>query len=106
LRNEATISYIHAEMGLGRAENLELPPSVRSGILHDLMDFAETKDDHRLWNQIGWVLVRASKRDDLSTQVSDHFVDHCPDQVFRSFATSNPSRRFKAWKERGFKLRP
>ncbi len=97
---QASVEFTADAEYLKRAENFSLAPMVRSGVLHDLMDTAETRGDERLWREIGWVLVRSFKEDDLSAQVSDHFVDKCPESVFKGFARTSPSTRFTRWRKR------
>lgn len=83
-----------------RARDRSASPRVRSGGLHNLMDLAQRADDHDLWLRIGRALIRACDDDDLTPQVSDHFVDACPDQIFKQVANASPRKRFKAWHRR------
>lgn len=89
---------------LQRSEDYTLTPRTRSGVRHDLMDDAEAHEDVRLWRAIAEHLVRAYKRDDLSPEVSDHFVDACPDEVFKEFAFGGPNNKFHAWRRRAHRL--
>jgi hypothetical protein len=85
---------------LQRASIPELAPNVRSGLIHRAMDHAESTSDHDLWNEIGEVIIEMYESDDLSTQLSDHFVNHCPIEVFIRFAARGPIRKFRAWAKR------
>ena len=83
-----------------KAEDMSLSPAARSRIMHELMDHANSINDEHLWLKIGQLLVRARDKDDLSTRVSDRFVDESPDGAFKQVAMTGETRPFKAWKTR------
>ena len=87
-----------------RANDLRISPRGRSRILHDLMDHAKATRDNELWHKIGLALIRAREIDDLSTRVSDHFVDLSPDEVFKEVAKKGPRFPFNGWSARARKL--
>lgn len=68
------------------------------------MDLAKRSDDNELWLEIGHLLIAARDIDDLTTNVSDHFVGVCPDDVFRQVANGSPRERFRAWNFRAASL--
>lgn len=57
-------------------------PLERSHACHKLMDVAERSSDVRLWENIGRHLIELLERNDLSPEVSDHYVRKCPDEAF------------------------
>ena len=79
-------------------------PGERSAIRHRLMDQASSNDDLGLWHEIAQALVRASLGDDLTPEVSDHFVRDCPDEVFMVVKDAKPRRRFTRWHHRARRL--
>ena len=81
-----------------------IPPQARSRLFHDLMDRAALTKNNTLWLRVGRALVSACDRDDLSSQVSDHFVDGSPDEVFVEVANGSPRRRFRRWDSRAGRL--
>lgn len=89
---------------INQSEDYDEPERVRSGIRHRLMDEAEQTGNEDLWLNIGQALVRAHGYDDLTTQVSDHFVRACPDSVFRKVALESPGTRFDRWRRRAIRL--
>lgn len=100
------LSFSHQEVRdlLFTADNYRDKSSKRSSARHALMDLAEATGDDSLWDKVGAILVEACRVDDLSAQVSDHFVDYCPDNVFAKFAKDCPYRRFRGWHRRADKL--
>lgn len=88
---------------LFQAINFRENSSRRSSARHALMDMAAALGDESLWTEIGDILVDACRVDDLSAQVSDHFVDDSPDVVFAKFAKTCPYRRFVGWRRRADK---
>lgn len=52
------------------------------------------------WLVTGEALVRACDIDDLTPQVSDRFIEHCPVEVFRQVMDGSPSQRFCSWNRR------
>jgi len=89
---------------LRRSEDYTALGVVRSAVRHDLMDKAAMTADMQMWRDIGETLVRACDRDDLTPQVSDHFVRDCPTEVFKDFATTSPCDRFVKWQKRAKRL--
>jgi 16S rRNA C1402 N4-methylase RsmH len=87
-----------------RSENYQLPDVVRSGIRHDLLDVAEQLGDDLVWDEIAQAIVRACDEDDLTPQVSDHFVRAAPDHIFRKVAMGSPHDRFTRWRRRAYEL--
>ncbi len=87
-----------------RSEDYSLLPSVRSGIRHELIDEAHRRDDNRFWREVARALVKAHGQDDLSGQVSDHFVNLCPDHIFREFTGKSPRHTFKNWSKRARRM--
>ncbi len=85
---------------LERLNDQRNEPRTRSAILHDLMDKAEFYNNGSLWREIGNSLIAAYRRDDLSAQVSDHFVNKCPDEVFKDFAKIGPRDKYHNWADR------
>ena len=85
---------------LARAQNYKLTGPQRSGVLHDLMDEACRDGNEYLWSSIAEVLVRACDADDLTPQVSDHFVRDAPDEVFKAVARKSPYSRYTYWRKR------
>jgi hypothetical protein len=85
---------------IDRSENYTLEARKRSAERHDLMDIAQSTQDNALWLQIGLALGRACDHDDLTPQVSDHFVEHCPDAVFLQVKHVIPREKFKYWRKR------
>lgn len=94
-------SYVYE---IARSEDYTLGDRTRSGIRHDLMDEAEEFSDTEMWRAIGFALVKAFKKDDLTPQVSDHFVRACPDEIFREFARQGPYLQFRNWRKRADKF--
>jgi hypothetical protein len=93
----ATLSV---DQELEKSNDFTLECQVRSAIFHDLMDRAEADSDHDLWYKIGGAVIVAYQNDDLSAQVSDHFVRACPDDVFKDFAYIGPCDKYRNWKKR------
>jgi hypothetical protein len=81
-----------------RSEDGTLSGVLRSGIRHSLIDTAHRMQDSEAWTDIGNALIRAAETDDLSPQVSDHFVRACPDAIFAGFALDNAACRFTRWR--------
>lgn len=99
--------FSHAERRnlLFKAANYRESSWKRSSARHALMDMAEALGDGSLWTEVGVILVDACRVDDLSAQVSDHFVDYCPESVFAKFTDSCPRHRFRGWRNRAIKIK-
>jgi hypothetical protein len=94
-------SYDYFDRQIARSENYELGPVTLSAIRHDLIDAAIKLQDDDLWLDLGRALVRACDMKDLTTKVSDRFVDNCPDVVFETLGrTVSPYFRFAGWRKR------
>lgn len=100
----AVVSFAADEDLFRRAEDQTILPKGRSKAMHELMDKAGANHDRDLWIGIGHLLIRSYDRGDLTPQVSDHFVDSCPEKVFRLFANECPRRRFRNWHYRANRL--
>lgn len=94
------------ENELERARDTTLNYKARSAIWHGLMDVAELWQDDALWNEIGEIIILAFSRDDVSAKISDHFVEKCPDVVFRKYALQGPHDRYVRWRQRTQELLP
>ncbi len=101
------LSFSHQEVRdlLFTADNYRDKSSKRSSARHTLMGLAAAAGDDSLWDKVGAILVEACRVDDLSAQVSDHFVDDSPDVVFAKFAKTCPYRRFVGWRRRADELK-
>ena len=96
----------NTEDELERARDFTLHYKKRAAIWHGLMDVAEATEDDELWNEIGEIIIIAFNRDDVSAKISDHFVDKCPDEIFRKYAMQGPHDRFVAWRKRARAMFP
>ena len=85
---------------LERSKDYANTPQVRSALRHSLMDKAQRSGDLVLRRKIGRALIDAYNNNDLTAQVSDHFVRDCPNEVFREFGLSGPNNKYWAWKKR------
>lgn len=94
----------HDEENLKKAELFSMTPIVRSAALHDLIDSARQNENEELWQRVAEVVVRACDKDDLTPQVSDHFVRDCPDEIFKTVAEKSPRDRFTYWRQRANRL--
>lgn len=73
-------------------------PLERSHACHKLMDVAERSGNLELWENIGRHFIELLERDDLSPEVSDHYVRQCPDEAFIVIAQIWTRRKpFAGW---------
>ncbi|GEM_PF-6690478 len=76
----------------------------RSEAWYLLMEIARRDNDARLWVRIGNELQRVyTEHDDISGNVADRFVEHAPDDVFRTYMHGSLNR-YRNWRERMQKL--
>jgi hypothetical protein len=94
----------HVEKLAALALNDRVDPGIRSRAAHDLMNIAMIEKDRGLWEHIGKLLIKMFQRNDMAAQVSDHFVDNAPQEVFIKFAFEGPGSRFNGWRNRANKL--
>jgi hypothetical protein len=89
-----------------RSEDYDLPDNVRSAIRYTMIEIAQQSSSEEDWIAVGEALIRAAERDDLSVQVSDRFVMHCPDDAFAALPTRNAAAaRFTKWRMRANSFR-
>lgn len=85
---------------VSRSDNFSLSPQIRSRARHEFIDLAEKLSVLDMWVEAGQALIRAAEGNDLSAQVSDHFVRVCPDEAFEQFPYHSAAMRFTGWRER------
>jgi cytosine/adenosine deaminase-related metal-dependent hydrolase len=96
----ALVLYARDEENLRvSADYVSSTPGARSAARHELMDTAEKRNDLEFWREIARDIIESHKMDDLTPQVSDHFVRTCPDDVFKEFADQGPQQFFR-WRMR------
>jgi hypothetical protein len=83
-----------------RSENRSNSASARSGARHDFIRLAESLNDELHWLKAGLALIRAAEWDDLTPQVSDQFVEVCPDSIFAQLPSDSRAMRFVGWRKR------
>lgn len=82
-----------------KSENYQASGSARSGARHDFIRLAEILNDESHWLKAGLALIRAAEVDDLTPQVSDHFIDVCPDSIFAQLPVKSAAMRFTGWRK-------
>jgi len=84
-----------------RSENPKCRSEQRNRMRHKLLNLAIEVNEYDVWLKIANAFVRACNADDLTPQVSDRFVDHCPEKVFRVLGPEvSPYERFSGWRKR------
>lgn len=82
------------------SENYRLSFGERSSYRHRAIEYAERTGVHEDWVDVGEALIRAAEINDLTPQVSDHFVRDCPDEVFASLPRESAACKFYKWRKK------
>ena len=87
------------DLTVKKSENYDVSATVRSLARHDFIRLAESLDDELHWLKAGLALIRAAEFDDLTPQVSDHFIEVCPDSIFEQLPARSDAMRFTGWRK-------